>query len=210
MHVEGHRVVPRAHAAQQAQAVRTHGARGADLDDAAAAGQHGEELIPRLARGNARDHELRNARTDRQLDDLRAAAARSVIDDPDFTQRRLACDHALLSQAQKDTVRGGRRHEDDGDDQQGQAGDEQRKSLRPAREDRTDEARDRRTNHKPAEGRDDRARVHDVAYPRDRPQARGHKRARRVHDARRKRSLSLAETGLHALHGVPPIVFSSA
>ena len=157
-------------------------------------------------RGNARDHELRDARADRQLDDLRASAARCVIDDPDFTQRRLSGDHALLSQAQKDAVRGGCRHEDDGDDQQGQAGDEERKSLRPAREDRSDETSDRRANHKPAEGRDDRARVHDVTYPRDRPQARGHERACRVHDARRKRSLSLAETGIHALHDVPPIV----
>ena len=96
MNVQGHRVVPGTHAAQQTQAVRAHGARRPDLDDATAARDNGEELVPRAMGRHAGDHELRDARADGQLNDLGAAAARRVVDDTDLCERRLPRRHSLL------------------------------------------------------------------------------------------------------------------
>ena len=104
------RLVPHAHAAQQAQRVRAHSTGGADADEAAVTRGDQEHLVPGLV-GTQRGHdEFAGTRADRQLDDARTHGPRALVTHRDLADGRLTGDDAFVRHADRHEVRGPPRH----------------------------------------------------------------------------------------------------
>ena len=149
VHVHEDRVIPRTHAAQQAQAVHAHGARRAHIDDTAALRHDRERLVPAAVSADRGHEELATASSDRHLHEGRTRAAPGLVDHADSAHRHLAGDNAVVLHAQGHGQRGPGRNRGDRDHEGHQAHDGHDEALQPAEGEGRDGSREHRRDHRP-------------------------------------------------------------
>ena len=143
------RVIPRTHAAQQAQAVHAHGARRAHVDDAAALRHDREGLVPGAVSADRGYEELATASSDRHLHEGRTRAAPGLVDHANAAHRHLAGDNAVVLHAQGHGQRGRGRDRGHRDHEGHQAHHRHDKALQPAEGKGRNGARNHRRDHRP-------------------------------------------------------------
>ena len=156
VHVQEDGLVPHTHAAQQAERIGTHSARGADVDEASVTRGNQEHLVPGLVSTQRGHDELARARADRQLDDARAHGTGPLVTHRDLADGRLAGHDALVGNADRHDVRGTPRDAHRGEQQGHDARERARQGLDPLEGHREHEAHDDERDHRPP-GRGDRA-----------------------------------------------------
>ena len=154
MHVHQDRLVPGAHAAQQAQAVHTHGARRAHVDHAAALRHHRKCLVPRAVRADRRHQELATASSDRDLHDRRTRAMPGLVHHADAPHRHLTGNDAIILHAQGHRQRRRGRDRGDRDHEGHQAHHGNDEALQPSEGRRGDATRGRDRDHRPPDRRE--------------------------------------------------------
>ena len=156
VHVQEDGLVPHAYAAQQAERVRAHGARGADVDEASVTRGNQEHLVPGLVSTQRGHDELARARADRQLDDARARRTGPLVAHRNLADGRLAGHDALVGDADRHDVRGTPSDAHRGEQQGHDARESARQGLDPLEGHREHKAHDDERDHGPP-GRGNRA-----------------------------------------------------
>ena len=154
VHVQEDRLVPHAHAAQQAQRVRTHGSGGADADEAAVTRGDQEHLVPGLVGAQRGHDEFAGTRADRQFDDARTHGPRALVTHRDLADGRLTGDDALVRHADRHEVRGPPGDAQSRDQQRDGARERAGEGLDPFERDRDCQARNDEDDDRPADRRD--------------------------------------------------------